>query len=281
MVSAALPEGTRPGLPMAATDHHARLWPGAMRRPAASARAPGGRAPNSGLSGESWARAYRAPLLVAALAAAAIALIWFAAGPALDSLGGVVEGARDHDTASGRAGATTVLVAAALLAFVGRWGSRSSPRRPLAIAGGGRLPVDALAALLRAELTAIDAVVAASARVENRHRRGVAVEVVVEVEPQALLAEVGVQARDLAVDAVARRLGLRLAAPPRVELRYGELDLRPLPSAAPGDRAAARWERGGGGAGVASGGGAAAAVVSEAVEGASDGRGEIRGRSGG
>ena len=265
---------------MTASDRHAHPWPGAAGRPAAPAVPPGARVARPRLPGERWWRAYRAPLLAAAAAAAAIALIWLAAGPALDAAAAAVEGARGRDTAGGRAGATTVLVAAALLVFVGRWGSRSSPRRPLAIPGGGRLPVDALAALLRSEVAAIETVVAAEARVENRHRRGVAVELVVEVGAQALLADVGARARELAVDAVTRRLGLRLAAPPRVELRYGELDLRPLPAPARGGGPAAGPGRGGAGNGGAPGAGPAAAARPGAGEGARDGRGEIRRRSG-
>ena len=189
-------------------------------------------------SGEAWWRAYRGPLAVAVLAAGAIALIWLASGAALDAAGGALDGARDLDTPRGRAAATTLLVAAALLAFVGRWGSRSSPRRPLAIPGGGRLAVEALEALLRAEITAADAVESARVRVENAHRRGVRVEVAVEVGPTALLSDVADRARDLVADAVERRLALRLAAPAGVELRYGELRLRPGPSPAPDGRAA-------------------------------------------
>ncbi len=246
-----------------------------MGRRAVDRRAPE-RPGISGAPGESWWRAYRAPLLLAAIAAGAIALIWLASGPVLDAAARALEGASDHDTALGRAGATTVLVAAVLLAFVVRWGSLSSPRRPLQIPGGVRLPVDALAALLRAELTAIDAVVVASVRVANRHRRGVSV----EVGPEALLSQVGAEARELAVAAVERRLGLRLAAPPRVQLRYSELRLSQRLSPAPEGCAARRWERGRGRAlktegedRDARGGGPGVAAAPAAGEGAVEGRG--------
>ena len=264
---------------MPASDHRAFPWFGAMGRRAVDRRAPE-RPGISGAPGESWWRAYRAPLLLAAIAAGAIALIWLASGPVLDAAARALEGASDHDTALGRAGATTVLVAAVLLAFVVRWGSLSSPRRPLQIPGGVRLPVDALAALLRAELTAIDAVVVASVRVANRHRRGVSVEVFVEVGPEALLSQVGAEARELAVAAVERRLGLRLATPPRVQLRYSELRLSQRLSPAPEGCAARRWERGSGRAlktegedRDARGGGPGVAAAPAAGEGAVEGRG--------
>ncbi len=264
---------------MAASNHRAPRWFGAMGRPAVDPRA-SGRPATSDLAGESWWRAYRAPLLLATIAPGVIALIWLASGPVLEAAARVLEVALDHDTRLGRAGATTVLVAAVLLAFVIRWGSLSSPRRPLQIPGSVRLPVDALAALLRAEITAIDAVVAASVRIENRHRRGVAVGVFVEVGPEALLAQVGAQARELAVAAVERRLGLPLAAPPRIELRYSELRLYQRLSPAPEGRADRRWERGSGGAREAGGehrdawgGGPGAAAMPAAGAGAAEDRG--------
>ncbi len=258
---------------MAASDHRARPWPGATARPVAEPRAPG-RVAAPRAPGEAWWRAYRGPLAVAALAAGAIALIWLASGVALDAAGGALDGARDLDTPRGRAVATTLLVATALLAFVGRWGSRSSPRRPLAIPGGGRLAVETLEALLRAEITAADAVESARVRVENAHRRGVRVEVYVEVEPTALLSDVAARARELVADAVERRLALRLAAPAGVELRYGELRLRPGPSPALDGRAAAPPGSGDGAAARAPRAGPTAG------EGTGDGRGGVFRRAG-
>lgn len=258
---------------MAASDHRARPWPGATARPVAEPRA-SGRAAAPRVPGEAWWRVYRGPIALAALAAGAIALIWLASGAALDAAGEALDGARDLDTPRGRAVATTLLAAAALLAFVGRWGSRSSPRRPLAIPGGGRLTVEALEALLRAEITAADAVESARVRVENAHRRGVRVEVDVEVGPTAILSDVTAQARALVADAVERRLGLRLAAPAGVELRYGELRLRPGPSPAPDGRAAAPPGSVGGEAARAPRAGPAAG------EGTGDGRGGVFRRAG-
>ncbi len=186
---------------------------------------------------ESWLRAYRAPLLGVALAAAAIALAWLAPGAALDGAERALEGARAHDDATARAVLSTLLAAAALLLVVARWGARSSPRRALRLPdGGGRLAVEELAALLRHELAASDAVEAAHVRVENRHRRGVAVAAVVEVAPEARLAGAGAAARARLAEVVEGRIGLALAAPPRVELRYRELRLRPA-AAAPGGEA--------------------------------------------
>lgn len=258
---------------MAASDHRARPWPGATARPVAEPRAPG-RVARPRPPGEAWWRAYRGPLAVAALAAGAIALTWLASGAALAAAGGALDGARDLDTPRGRAVATTLLAAAALLAFVGRWGSRSSPRRPLAIPGGGRLAVEALEALLRAEIAAVEAVESVRVRVENAHRRGVRVEVLLEVGPTALLSEVAARARELVVDAVERRLALRLAAPTGVELRYGELRLRTGPFPAPGGQAAAAPGSGDGEAARARQAGPGAG------EGAGDGRGGVFGRAG-
>ena len=218
-----------------------------MARPVAERRAPA-RASRAHARGETWWRAYRAPLALAAVAVAAAALIWLASGTVLEAAAGVIEGAREHDTPRSRAGATTLLAAAAMLAFVARWGSRSAPRRPIAIPGGGRLPVESLEALLRAEMAAIDAVESASVRVENAHRRGVRVEVALEVAPTALLGETAARAREIAVDAVERRLALALAAPAAVELRYGELRLRG-PQAEPGAGAGAPEEASAGASG--------------------------------
>jgi hypothetical protein len=184
------------------------------------------------LTGDPWReprlRAYRAPLLGVMLAVAAITVAWLAPGAALDGAGRALDGAREHNDAAGRAVLTTLLAASALLLLVARWGSRSSPRRALRLPdGGGRLAVIELAVLLQHELTASDAVEAAHVRVENRHRRGVAVAAVVEVVPEARLADAGAEARARLAEVVEERIGLALAAPPRVELRYRELRLRP------------------------------------------------------
>jgi hypothetical protein len=188
---------------------------------------------------ESWPRAYRAPLLGALLVAAAIVVAWLAPGAALEGAERALEGARAHDDPTGRAVLSTLLAATALLLVVARWGVRSSPRRALRLPdGAGRLAVAELAALLEHELTASGAVEAAHVRVENRHRRGVAVEAVVEVAPEARLSDAGTEARTRLAEVVEERIGLTLAAPPRVELRYRELRLR---RSAAGVAADAEW----------------------------------------
>jgi hypothetical protein len=188
---------------------------------------------------ESWPRAYRAPVLGALLAVAAIAVAWLAPGVALDGAERALGGARAHDDATGRAVLSTLLAATALLLLVARWGVRSSPRQALRLPdGAGRLAVSELAALLEQELTASDAVEAAHVRVENHHRRGVVVEAVVEVKPEARLSDAGAEARARLAEVVEGRVGRALAAPPRVELRYRELRLRRSTAGAAAD---AEW----------------------------------------
>ena len=146
----------------------------------------------------------------------------------LDSAGRVLDGARGYDNLAGRAVFTTLVVTAVLLLFVGRWGALSSPRRALRLPNGvGRIAVDEFAAVLRYELVMIAVVEAAQVRVENHHRRGVIVEAILDVVPEARLSEAGATARACLTKVVEERVGLTLAAPPRIDIRYRELWLRP------------------------------------------------------
>lgn len=213
---------------MAAPSHRARLLSAAAVPASALRRADSHQPAVPDPSDESWTRAYRVPLLLALLAGGAISVVWLASTTVLDGAEWALDIARDGDGATGRAVVTTLLAAAVLLVLVARWESLSAPRRPLRLpGGGGLLSVDDLAALLRYELTVPGTVAEASVRVENRHRSGVAVWAVVEVGPETRLSRSGVEVRERLTAILERRLGLVLAAPPRVELRYSELLLRP------------------------------------------------------
>jgi hypothetical protein len=83
---------------------------------------------------------------------------------------------------------------------------------------------------------------AAHVEVQNLHRRGLAVSATLEVASQARLAQTIDAAAALAEAIVHEEIGVRMWAPPLLDLRYDELDLkagqangrraRPLPAAA-------------------------------------------------
>lgn len=176
------------------------------------------------------------PLIALTLvAAAAVALAWTAPAAAIGALDRAVAvldnaagWAGRHNDPTGRAVFTTLAVALVALAFVAAWHRASSPRRAVRVAGGrGTIPVDELASCLSAAASDAADVRDATVQVENRHRRGVAVAVTLKVTAEARLqaATAGATARIEAV--LAERVGVPLAQPVAVRLRYRELRLHP------------------------------------------------------
>ena len=172
-------------------------------------------------------RPLRSLLLFALFALAATVAVWTASAAILDGAGGTLDWLRAHDDATGRALVTTILATATLLNIVLAWWRTSSPRRPVRVGrDGSTIAVDELAEWLRQALLERADVADATVRVENLHRRGVRVAVVLEVTAEARLEETGDSAAALVDRLIGERAGLPLDEPPHVELRYRELDLR-------------------------------------------------------
>ena len=170
---------------------------------------------------------YRGALGVALLLAALAALAWGASTETLDAVARGVEWLRAHDTGRGRALVAVLSATAGTLALLAAWGRESAERRPVRLAGGrARMAVDEVASALREAILGEAALADAAVRVQNLHRRGLRVTVRAEVRTQARIDQT-VDAVDAAVrEVVQRRLGVRLAARPAVDVRYQELDLR-------------------------------------------------------
>lgn len=171
--------------------------------------------------------AYRGALGVVLLMAAAIATTWLASAPVLAGLrdGAAWLAARDGER--GRASATVIFAATAALALIVAWGRASATRRPVRLAGGrGRMAVEAIAQRLEASIRTRPEVRAATVVVTNRHWRGVRVEARLRVTPEARL-DATITAFEAEAEALLhRRIGVPMESPPRVDVRYDELDLR-------------------------------------------------------
>ncbi len=177
---------------------------------------------------DGWFRRVRPALLLSVLCAALTTATWLAWSPALE---GVAEGAsalaeREGDGQT-QVTVTVALVAVALLGFVLAWARGTHPRRPVRLSRGrGRMAVDAVAGALREDLLALREVRDAEVRVENRGRRGLLIHAWLRVHADARIDDT-LERVDTAADRlVYERLGLVLAEPPLVDVRYDELDLR-------------------------------------------------------
>lgn len=173
-------------------------------------------------------RTYRVPLLLAMVWASLIAAVWVAWTPALE---GIEDGARALAKRDGdgqtQVSVTVALGAVALLGFVVAWGRATHPRRAVRLSRGrGRMAVDDVAGRLRDAILELRAVREAEVNVENRGRRGLLVHVWMRLAADARIDDTLDQV-DAAADWVVHdRLGLLLAEPPLVDVKYDELDLR-------------------------------------------------------
>lgn len=186
--------------------------------------------------GDSWLRRYRGALLLALACAALVAVTWLAWTPALDA---VAEGASTLASREGdgqtRITASVALGAVAVLGFVVAWGRSTHPRRAMRLSRGrGKIGVDSVAGALRDDLLALRQVREAEVRVENRGRRGLLVHAWLRVHADARIDETLDLVDAAADDLVYERLGLALAEPPLVDVRYDELDLRAARASAAG-----------------------------------------------
>ena len=170
-------------------------------------------------------RGFRAATVFASLAALFIAFVWAAPEPALDGASEAIAWLRADDD-SGRAIATTALVALGAIGYVAAWTRATSLRRPLQVGDArGAISVDEFASWLRAAVLEQPDVREAAVRVENLHRRGVRVSLLLSVTPEARLAETVAEASSRVEHVVRDRAALELAGRPAIELRYEELVL--------------------------------------------------------
>ena len=171
-------------------------------------------------------RPYLAPTLFALLAAAATAFLWTAPAVALDGTTSVVAWLRDRDDTAGRAIVTTVLATLALLGYVVAWGRATALHRPVRVGGErGTIPIAEFAAWIGDAVRTGADVRDAEVRVENRHRRGVRVALVLHVTPDARLQRATATAAASVEAVVCEQAGVRLDRPPTIEVRYEELIL--------------------------------------------------------
>jgi hypothetical protein len=181
------------------------------------------RAPRAG-----WLRELRGAVAVGIVAALLIGATWTAWAPALTSASEAlaVLAGREHDGQT-RQSATVALGGVAILAFVAAWWRASHPRRPVRLSDGrGRMAVDAIAGRLREAILELPHVRQAEVAVENRGGGRVRVRAWLRVAPDARIDDALDGVDDAADWLVHHRLGLLLAEPPLVDVRYDELDLR-------------------------------------------------------
>ena len=170
------------------------------------------------------------PLVLAVLAAGAIATTWLASGAVLDAFERGGDWLAAHDGVSLRAAVTAALAALVLFVCAVAMLRAASERRAVRLAeGDASIEVGDLAEWLGDALAMRHDVREADVRVENRLRRGVKVSAVLQVMPHARLAETTVGAHE-AIEALLRsQVGVPLAGPPALQVRYQELRLRPAP----------------------------------------------------
>lgn len=191
--------------------------------PHADPASEGYRAPRDG-----FLRTFRGALLLGGVCVALGATTWLAWTPALEGI------ARGASALAGREGdgqtqlsVTVGLGAVALLGFAVAWGRATHPRRPVRLSGDrGRMAVDAIAGGLRDALLGLHAVREAGVQVTNHGRDRVLVRVSLRVDADARIDDTLDGVDDMAAWLVQDRLGLLLAEPPMVDVRYDELDLR-------------------------------------------------------
>lgn len=172
-------------------------------------------------------RHFRTATVAALLLAGAVAFIWTAPQPALDGATRTIGWLGHREDTAGRAITTTVLAAAGAVGYVLAWARTSSPRRAVRLGGGrGTIAVEELAEGLRDAVLEQPDVCEALVRVDNLHRRGLRVALLLDVTPEAWLADTAATASARVEQALRQRSGLELADPPAIQLRYRELILK-------------------------------------------------------
>lgn len=170
---------------------------------------------------------FRAATVAALLLAGVAVLVWTAPQPALDGATRAIVWLGHREDTAGRAIATTVLAALGAVGYVLAWARTASPRRAVRVGDGrGTIPVEDLAEGLRYTMLEQPDVCEALVRVDNLHRRGLRVALLLDVTPEARLAETAAIASSRVEEALRQRSGLELAEPPVIQLRYRELILR-------------------------------------------------------
>jgi hypothetical protein len=181
------------------------------------------RAPRPGLL-----RRYRAPLLLAGACLPVMAVTWLAWAPVLDAVSTATAElvAREGDGQT-QVTVSVALVAVALLGFVVAWARATHPRRAVRLSGErGRMAVDVIAGGLRDAFLELRDVREAEVSVQNRGRGRVLVRAWLRVSRDARIDDTLDEVDDAAEWLIRARLGLELAEPPLVDVRYDELDLR-------------------------------------------------------
>lgn len=173
-------------------------------------------------------RRYRAPLLLAVPCLVLVLATWFAWAPVLDavSTGAAELVAREGDGQT-QLTVTIALVAITLLGFVVAWARATHPRRAVHLSGErGRMAVDVIAGGLRDAFLELRDVREAEVSVQNRGRGRVLVRAWLRVSRDTRIDDTLDKVDDAAEWLIRARLGLELAEPPLVDVRYDELDLR-------------------------------------------------------
>lgn len=174
-----------------------------------------------------WRRALVLAVRTLLVACVVLAIVWSASAPVLAATAGGVRWLSAHNDVTGRAVATVAVAFAAALALVLSWARATAPGSAVRLAGGrGTITVAAVEWELEARWLEQPQIVAARASVENRHRRGIRVAARVAVTEDARLDEALAAVAGITERFVHGGLGVDLAAAPRIELRYRELDLR-------------------------------------------------------
>lgn len=181
------------------------------------------RAPRSG-----WLRRYRVPLLFLTLCLSLVAVTWSAWTPVLEAVAtGAAELAGREGDGQTQVSVTVGLAALALLAFVLTWARATHPRRAVRLSDDrARMAVDAIAGGLRDAFLELRDVREAEVSVQNRGRGRVLVRAWLRVSRDARIDDTLDEVDDAAEWLVRARLGLQLAGPPLVDVRYDELDLQ-------------------------------------------------------
>lgn len=154
-------------------------------------------------------------------------LIWTAPQPTIDAARQAITWFADREDRTGRAIATTILATLAAMAYVFAWAKTVSPRRAVEVGNGyGTIPVEELAAVLRSTILEQPDVCEAIVRVDNLHHKGLRVSLILDVTPEAQLADTASYTASQVENSLRERSGLELSEPPAIKLRYGELILK-------------------------------------------------------